>query len=500
MLWNGLLRGEESTGIYSPKNNIVKSTEIVYKFLKKQEIKEDNFLIGHVRSATYGTVIKNNAHPFNEGNVVLAHNGTLSNYIDLLRKYNLKWAKFDVDSHVVCGSLNEAQNFEPLGEIDGPAAFLIADKNTPNILYVFRNTHRPLYYGFIDKSMYISSIEESLEYIDCKDIKQFAIDSLYTIKDGVIKSQKAITNTPYKEPVAVKNNTTSDKPKILQNLFHFKGTWVLSNHSRQMRGNNPRYRGCITHNKWYFVDDYMHKDDELVIKDDEDNISHLGILSFNWRQSYLRAGFPVMLLDDIVTRGKTKIDVFKNAEIATIIKTDFVRKAVLIRSKIDKEQYWVGTDLVRRLNLYEDNKYLEQLIIEDEKAKDSALAKSVKQAISRETENNSSLFPVLVETTDENENLTKDIITNGPNLDEDDISMNTDEEEEDANFYNLEINDKMLAEALDIQNDFSENLLEFIKDLPQDKQKKYKDTIHKMQSHLMVVSEQFNITDDLLEK
>ena len=57
-----------------------------------------------------------------------------------------------------------------------------------------------------------------------------------------------------------------------------------------------------------------------------------------------------------------------------------------------------------------------------------------------------------------------------------------------------------MAEALDTQNEFSENLLEYYKDLPQDKQKSFVNLIHKMQSHLITVSEQFNVTDESLEE
>lgn len=198
LIWNSFERGKDATGLYSNKNDLLKSTDAAPEFLEKIPYEEDNILIAHVRAKTIGSNSIKNTHPFVENNIVLAHNGTLKNHLGLMRKYELPFADFDVDSHVVAGIIGKENNFKVLSEIEGAAAMLIHDKTNPNTLYVFRNGERPLFKGSINGDMYISSLAESLLVIGCKNIKEFKENHLYTIVDGLIKGiPKKITNKPY---------------------------------------------------------------------------------------------------------------------------------------------------------------------------------------------------------------------------------------------------------------------------------------------------------------
>lgn len=206
--WNSLERGEDATGLYTPKNGLHKKLERGSEFIlhEDNDFAEDKLFIGHVRAKTVGTNIVENAHPFQRDNYVLAHNGTLKNHYALLRKYQLVYADYNVDSDILCGSIAKSKSFYPIKEIDGPAALLMHDTNSPEILYVFKNADRPLFRGTDDQgNMYISSIDEPLYYLELHNIRPFKDNILYTIKNGAI-----IKTTPYKnEPVATVVTTTS---------------------------------------------------------------------------------------------------------------------------------------------------------------------------------------------------------------------------------------------------------------------------------------------------
>lgn len=209
--WNSLERGTDATGLYSPNNGLKKTLEkgshyVIYG--NKDYFEPDDLFIGHVRHATVGDKTKlENAHPFHRGNYVLAHNGTLKNYKDLLHKYEVNELGYNVDSDCIAGCISKSGNIaQVLSEIDGAGAFLIHDTENPKKLYVFRNSERPLYRGYDeDNNMYISSIPEPLYFFQLKNIKEFKEDILYTIMDGAIVANRCqkIKNVPYTKPAVV---------------------------------------------------------------------------------------------------------------------------------------------------------------------------------------------------------------------------------------------------------------------------------------------------------
>jgi len=212
ILWNSLERGEDATGIFSPKNGIKKSLTkgSHYILYAKNQLIPDNYLIAHVRAATVGAKTDvNNAHPFERGNFILAHNGTLTNHKDLASKYELPSTEYAVDSDIVAGCIDKADDISTvLKEINGPAAFLIHDKRNPELLYAFTNGERPLFRG-IDNlgNMYISSLEETMYFLGLTSVKEFKENTLYTIKNGTITHTRKIKNIPYIKPVTPTVNT-----------------------------------------------------------------------------------------------------------------------------------------------------------------------------------------------------------------------------------------------------------------------------------------------------
>lgn len=180
-------RGKDSIGFYTPKNGIVKKLGKPENVLASGgfDVPEDSFIIGHVRAATIGSIVEKNAHPFEEGDVVLAMNGTLTNHNLILKQRNLDPINYDVDSQALCAIINADKSFKSLSEINGGCAIITYNKST-GVVNVFRNSQRPLYRGSLDGGIYVSSTDTPLKIIGCTNIKEFKEDYLYTIINGRI--------------------------------------------------------------------------------------------------------------------------------------------------------------------------------------------------------------------------------------------------------------------------------------------------------------------------
>lgn len=219
LVWNSLERGEDSTGIYTPQNGCIKKLTKGSHFVLYPEnhFSPDNLFIGHVRAATIGVKNVENAHPFEKTDYVLAHNGTLKNHTDLAKLYDVNTTIHTVDSDIIAECIQKEGNISRIiQKINGAAAFLIHDKNDPEVLYAFSNGERTLYRG-VDKNnnIYISSIAEPLLFANLSKVKEFKHNVLYTIRNGVIENTKRIKNIPYSHPIPITTynsyNSTSQK-------------------------------------------------------------------------------------------------------------------------------------------------------------------------------------------------------------------------------------------------------------------------------------------------
>lgn len=230
MLLN-LKRGKDAAGYYTPIANdfyyLNKDGESVdINIIYNKAIEEGLYqFIGHCRQASYGVKKKENAHPFlakNEKNIIVAHNGTLTNLYDLRvyfkdkveEKYKSKfeYENLDVDSKIfseVMSIFDKEKALEVFQYYEGAAALLFSDLNQPEILYAYTDGERPLHYGFRKEGMYISSEKEPLMLIECNDIKPFSKNKIYTIKNGIIEN---ISKKIDKKKLPIKNiqSTTSN--------------------------------------------------------------------------------------------------------------------------------------------------------------------------------------------------------------------------------------------------------------------------------------------------
>lgn len=180
-------RGKEACGFYSKETGIVKKEGEPRKLLSTSyfNIPITNQFIGHVRQGSSGGAGDAKAHPFKQGNIILAMNGTISNHYNLCLEYKVDTQPLWVDSDYLCAMLNKTQNKEPLTKIDGSCACVYIDDKT-NIMYVYRNIDRPLFKGYKEEGMYISSTKESLLAICCNKIEEFKENRLYEIVNGSI--------------------------------------------------------------------------------------------------------------------------------------------------------------------------------------------------------------------------------------------------------------------------------------------------------------------------
>lgn len=157
------LRGEDSSGIFQgrivgnrdPKQSdytVVKNTVDISFFMNFNQKFEggdkdlfsginNNVFAVHTRAATKGAITTANAHPFDVGNYIAMHNGTLK---------DTKYADKDkTDSEMMFRDMNERGVQTVLEELDPDSAYAIVmfDKKTGELIFS-SNEDRTLYIAF----------------------------------------------------------------------------------------------------------------------------------------------------------------------------------------------------------------------------------------------------------------------------------------------------------------------------------------------------------------
>ena len=150
LLFVDTLRGSHSTGVAT---NDTQNKVRTYKralsapdFLQLKQGAEicgntmGDFLLGHNRYATQGSVNDVNAHPFTYGNVTLAHNGTLGDQTNLPDH-----KQFTVDSENIAYAMGLADKPEEVISILKGAFALSWYNDFTMEFYLVRNNERPLW-------------------------------------------------------------------------------------------------------------------------------------------------------------------------------------------------------------------------------------------------------------------------------------------------------------------------------------------------------------------
>jgi len=170
------LRGDHSTGICTITgiNNFVKKPErglrilrtvgSAYNIFHRKEgddyfkwlIDKGCSAFGHGRLATRGAITARNAHPFEEGNWVLVHNGTIRTGVETTKE-------IEVDSHALCKKIDEVGIKKALQSIDGAYAIIAYNKKEDRV-YAARNTERSLFYFEGHEKVYVQSEDNTLRF------------------------------------------------------------------------------------------------------------------------------------------------------------------------------------------------------------------------------------------------------------------------------------------------------------------------------------------------
>lgn len=232
-------RGDDSCGVFwdGEVYKGVESEANIFKFLEHNtlpDIKNYFTIIGHNRKSTAGRNERGNCHPFSyftEGQdeesvpyAVGAHNGTIKNRDEILKKY--KVSAHAVDSaeilNVIINSKSNQNNINVLNDYEGFGCFVwtFPEKNS---MYIFRGKsdagetetgERPMYYwkDVKNSTVYISSIKESLMII-CDDeekvIREFEANKIHIITDGKIATLKREFKRADRNKTATYTSTTS---------------------------------------------------------------------------------------------------------------------------------------------------------------------------------------------------------------------------------------------------------------------------------------------------
>lgn len=213
------LRGEDSTGIAAINSQmgytIAKEVGTPYALFDTKRCesiwkKLNRVLIGHNRSATVGTVIRKNAHPFDMETIIGVHNGTLRN----------KWklddsADYTVDSENLFHHMEKNGVKQAIDIVDGAYALVWWDKFEYELNFL-RNKERPLYITRTtdDKTIFWAS-EKWMLHVACdrnnikiQDPISLEQDMHFTFslnKDGSIGKPKVVHMASAYTPPAYNN-------------------------------------------------------------------------------------------------------------------------------------------------------------------------------------------------------------------------------------------------------------------------------------------------------
>jgi hypothetical protein len=154
------LRGDDSAGVFAVEHqasalvnnglprwgkavgtgyNLLQQDE--YKRIVHSGIQDYRAMIGHNRAATIGGVSVDTAHPFQEGDITLVHNGTLHTTAHM--KITEWEADAENDSHTIAHNFAKHSVEDTVADLDGAYALAWHDKRDESI-NLLRNKDRPL--------------------------------------------------------------------------------------------------------------------------------------------------------------------------------------------------------------------------------------------------------------------------------------------------------------------------------------------------------------------
>lgn len=169
-------RGTDGVGIYV-NDKIYKEDLDARSFLYTIGNVTTNLALGHTRKTSVGKSVKDNTHPFEIGNIIGAHNGTLTN-IDELKKITGK--NYDVDSQYIIHLLDGTTPEETFRQLEGTFALWWVDKRFKDKVFLFRKTS-PI--NLVHEEDYVLF---SSDYYDVMAVKEVNDKKIHEIKESYL--------------------------------------------------------------------------------------------------------------------------------------------------------------------------------------------------------------------------------------------------------------------------------------------------------------------------
>lgn len=234
------LRGDHGSGIIGVDRGLKTTwykkavpTPDFYNYpVASRIVEEPNniLLVGHNRAATMGKINDDNAHPFERGDLVGVHNGTLTS------RFNLKdYQTIDVDSDNIYHHMSAHGVKDTIRELRGAFTLVWVDiKN--NTLHMIRNNERPLslisskdgnslFFASEPWMIQVAAKREKVELGEVQDLKVGALISidltLFPQKESVKVEQLEL----YEAPSQVKPLNSSEKWRGSYQTSQTSGTY-----------------------------------------------------------------------------------------------------------------------------------------------------------------------------------------------------------------------------------------------------------------------------------
>jgi len=196
---NSMIRGRDASGfLYHNGNyNIIKSNDKITTLIPKIEYKETKFVMGHSRLITNGN---SDNQPIDVGDIVVIHNGIVTNYRDIAKKYNFDLDK-NIDTEIISKLfqffLNKSYPLKDiprmiLEECEGVVATAVAIKSIGKLILFSNNGSL---YLSDDPEMYCFSSEKyPLVKLGCGSILQLKGDNIKILDIPISSNPFVITN------------------------------------------------------------------------------------------------------------------------------------------------------------------------------------------------------------------------------------------------------------------------------------------------------------------